>query len=225
MILKIDNVSFKYPAKKGKQRLAVENINYTFKQGKVYAITGRSGSGKTTLLSLMCGLDLPTDGEILYYGNKAEGETTAQVNKDLYRRKDVAMIFQNFCLFPLFTAVENVAFPSVVWGEKQKTAEERAKEVLTRLSIPQRCFNSLPAKLSGGEQQRVAIARALLSQPKILLADEPTGNLDSENAENIINLLVSLAHENNYCVIIVTHDSNAAAFADHVLRLREGLLE
>ncbi|MEY8235106.1 ABC transporter ATP-binding protein [Lachnospiraceae bacterium 66-29] len=215
-ILSLENVSYTY---KNAPRPAVSEISYTFEEGNVYAIVGPSGSGKSTLLSLLAGLDLPTDGKITF-----DGDNLAELNLDRYRRESISMIFQAFHLFPLLTVMENVCFPMELCGVTPKDARPRAKALLEGVGITQEQMNRFPSKLSGGERQRVAIARSLASNAKIILGDEPTGNLDGANTQNIIDILCSLAHEKGYCVIIVTHDMEVAGAADVAFRMRDGKL-
>lgn len=215
-ILSLENVSYTY---KNAPRAAVSEISYTFEEGTVYAIVGPSGSGKSTLLSLLAGLDLPTDGKITF-----DGDNLAELNLDRYRRESISMIFQAFHLFPLLTVMENVCFPMELCGVTPKDARPRAKALLEGVGITQEQMNRFPSKLSGGERQRVAIARSLASNAKIILGDEPTGNLDGANTQNIIDILCSLAHEKGYCVIIVTHDMEVAGAADVAFRMRDGKL-
>ena len=197
---------------------ALKGISHSFDPGLVHAIVGKSGSGKTTLLSLMAGLDLPTSGEV-----RCEGVSTAQMKLEQYRREKVAVIYQSFRLLPLLTAAENVMYPMELRGMKAKQARDRAAQLVERVGLPAETLDRYPTMLSGGEQQRVAIARALGMETRILLADEPTGNLDSANGENIFAILKSLAHESGYCVVLVTHDPGLAGQADRVLELRDGL--
>ncbi len=167
----------------------------------------------------MAGLDLPTDGKITF-----DGDNLAELNLDRYRRESISMIFQAFHLFPLLTVMENVCFPMELCGVTPKDARPRAKALLEGVGITQEQMNRFPSKLSGGERQRVAIARSLASNAKIILGDEPTGNLDGANTQNIIDILCSLAHEKGYCVIIVTHDMEVAGAADVAFRMRDGKL-
>jgi len=198
---------------------AVNGVSCEFMQGKVYAIVGASGSGKTTFLSLLAGLDIPTSGTITL-GDK----TTAEMDRDTYRLEHVSVIYQNFNLFYHLTVLENAAYPLYVRKTPRKEADALAKEKLLQVGLKEDQFKRLPNMLSGGEQQRVAIARALASGSEIILADEPTGNLDSGNSRNIVEILQKLAHEENRCVIIVTHDPEVAAAADVVLRMQDGVL-
>ena len=215
-VLQLKEVCYTYQTQYKKVE-ALKGISTSFDAGKVYAIVGKSGSGKTTLLSLLAGLDLPTQGEVLCHDT-----STSQMQLEQYRREQVAVIYQNFRLFPLLTVAENVMYPMELRGTSPKQAREKAAVLVERVGLPETVLNRYPTMLSGGEQQRVAIARALGMDTKILLADEPTGNLDTANSENIFSILRSLAHDDGYCVIIVTHDRALADQADDVLELRDG---
>lgn len=215
--LALKNVTYTY---KNTQKSAISDISCTFEEGKVYAIVGPSGSGKSTLLSLLAGLDLPTEGEVAF-----DGDSLAKLNLDRYRRESISMIFQAFHLFPLMTVMENVCFPMELCGVMPKDARPRAAALLEGVGITQEQMGRFPSKLSGGERQRVAIARSLASNARIILGDEPTGNLDGANTQNIIDILCSLAHEKGYCVIIVTHDMEVAEAADVALKMRDGELQ
>lgn len=217
-VLQAKNVHYVYQSKYQKVH-AVKGIDFDFQAGKFYAIVGKSGCGKTTFLSLMAGLDLPTEGQVLY-----DGKSTAQCNRDNYRLKAISLICQNYNLFPLLTVEENVTYPMLLRGIKPREAETIVHEKLKEVGLDSSYYKRLPAMLSGGEQQRVAIARALVSDARILLADEPTGNLDTENSELIFPLFQRLAHEEGYCVIVVPHDLDIADKADEVLRLKDGAL-
>ena len=198
---------------------AVNGVSCEFHQGQVYAIVGSSGSGKTTFLSLLAGLDVPTSGSI-----ELDGRSTSEIDRDEYRLNHVSVIYQNFNLFQHLTVLENAAYPLYVRKMPGKEADALAKEKLRQVGLKEDQFKRLPNMLSGGEQQRVAIARALASGSEIILADEPTGNLDSTNSQNIVEILRQLAHENNRCVIIVTHDPAVAEAADVVLKMKDGNL-
>lgn len=214
--LKLEEVCYQYQ-KTGQQVL--KGVNCMFEGGKLCAVVGPSGSGKTTLLSLMAGLDRPTVGDI-----EVDGERLRDMNLDLYRREKISMIFQSFQLFPLLTVAENVCYPMEINGVKKKEAVPRATELLELMGITKEKHKRFPSQLSGGEQQRVAIARALSSGAQILLADEPTGNLDEANTGHIFRILQSLAHEQGYCVVVVTHDLQVAEMADRVFRMKDGVL-
>ena len=198
---------------------AVNGVSCEFEQGLVYAIVGSSGSGKTTFLSLLAGLDVPTSGTIAL-----DGQSTAELDRDEYRLNHVSVIYQNFNLFQHLTVLENAAYPLYVRKVSGKEADAVAREKLLQVGLKEDQFKRLPNMLSGGEQQRVAIARALASGSEIILADEPTGNLDSTNSQNIVEILRQLAHENDRCVIIVTHDPAVAEAADVVLNMKDGVL-
>lgn len=215
-VLKIEDLAYTYKSKYQTVK-ALKGITYEFEQGKFYALIGRSGSGKTTLLSLLAALDIPTEGRVVF-----EDKSTAEIDRDLYHRDTVAVIYQSYNLLPLLSVMENVTFPMEL--KKVPDAKKIAEEKLRAVGLDESYFKRLPAMLSGGEQQRVAIARALASDAKIILADEPTGNLDTENSEIVINLLQKLAHEEGYCVIVVTHDLSIADKADEVLKLKDGCL-
>lgn len=218
-ILQLKDVTFSYENKYQKNEV-LKGISVEFQQGKVYALIGKSGSGKSTALMLMAGLEVPGEGDVLY-----EGVSTKTMNLNDYRREKAAVIYQSFQLFLLLTAVENVMYPMELRGMKGKEAMEKAKEYIRQVELPDEIFHRFPNMMSGGEQQRVAIARALAMNTKLLLADEPTGNLDTANSENVIDILVKLAHEKNYCVIIVTHDMGILDKVDVVYRMKDGLLE
>lgn len=214
--LKLNGVSYRY----GKAaRNALDGVSCEFRAGEVAAVVGPSGSGKTTLLSIMAGLDRPANGEV-YLGDRELGG----MDMDEYRRRYVSVIFQAFHLFPLLTVLENVCFPMELNGVSEQEARERARLELERVGIAAEKHRRYPSQLSGGEQQRVAIARALSSGARILLADEPTGNLDGENSRNIVDILTRLAHEDGYCVVIVTHDPAVAEAADTVYTMTDGVL-
>ena len=215
--LRIEDVNYRY---KNAPRLALSSVSCVFQPGTVSAVVGPSGSGKTTLLSIMAGLDRPESGKVLLDGGDLAG-----MDLDVYRRKDVSVIFQAFQLFPLLTVMENVCYPMELSGVGTKAARERAKALLESVGIGEEKFRRFPANLSGGEQQRVAIARSLATGAGVLLADEPTGNLDGENSRNVVELLTRLAHEEGYCVIIVTHDPAIAEASDLVFRMADGVLE
>jgi len=213
-MLKLENVCYRY--KSGTENV-LKDISAVFEEGKFYSIVGPSGVGKTTLLSIMAGLDKPTHGTVYIHG-----EALSTVNLNKYRQKQISMVFQSFHLFPLLTALENTSYLLEAQGVKRKEAEARAKELLNMVGIGESKHKRYPANLSGGEQQRVAIARSLSTGARVILADEPTGNLDIANGEAIVNLLQNLAHQESYCVIVVTHNPDIAAVSDTVLRMADG---
>ena len=214
--LTLHRVSYRYPRA---ARDALQGVECRFRAGEVAAVVGPSGSGKTTLLSIMAGLDRPSGGEVL-----VDDQKLSEMDLDAYRRQYVSVIFQAFHLFPLLTVLENVCFPLELLGAGEKDAREQARRNLELVGIAEEKHRRYPSQLSGGEQQRVAIARALSSGAKILLADEPTGNLDGENSRNIVDILTRLAHEGGYCVVIVTHDPAIAEAADAVYTVADGVL-
>jgi len=217
-ILQLDKVSFQY--RNNYQSVdAVKEASADFYEGRMVAIIGKSGSGKSTLLSLMAGLALPTSGQVIY-----RGTPTDEVNLDKYRRENVTVVYQNFNLFPLMTCLENVCFPLELLGKSPKEAAVIARQEIAHVNLPETVCKRFPNMISGGEKQRVAIARALASGAKIILADEPTGNLDVANGEKIVDLLWHLAHDENYLVIVVTHDLGITKMADEVLQMTDGYL-
>ncbi|MBO5473341.1 MAG: ABC transporter ATP-binding protein [Lachnospiraceae bacterium] len=217
-IIEAVNVSYIYQTKYQKTQ-ALSEVNCSFERGRVYAITGKSGSGKSTFLSLLAGLDVPTEGTLYI-----DGQDMKKLDRDAYRRKRASVIYQAFHLFPLLTVKENVMFPMQLQHISGKAAETRAEEYLAKVGLSDTLSGKRPGMISGGEQQRVAIARAMASGGEILLADEPTGNLDSQNEQVVIELLCKLAHEENYAVIIVTHNEAVAAAADVVYGMSDGVL-
>lgn len=214
--LKVENVSYCY---KNSSRKALKAVSCTFQAGAVTAVVGPSGSGKTTLLSILAGLDRPEEGKVFLNGQDLAGK-----DLDAYRREDVSVIFQAFQLFPLLTVIENVCYPMELNGAAKAEAKNRARALLAQVGIQEEKFRRFPANLSGGEQQRVAIARSLAAGGRVLLADEPTGNLDGANSKNIVQILSHLAHDEGYCVIIVTHDPAIADSSDVVYRMADGVL-
>lgn len=212
-VFKIEHVYYSYD---GGATPILKDINYEFEKGKTYAIVGKSGSGKTTLLSLMSGLDNPKDGKILYNDNDI-----SKMDEDIYRSKHVGVVFQSFNLLPHMTALENVILSMDVSNVKVDNKKEHALNVLKKVGLDEQKANRRILMLSGGEQQRVAIARALSYNPEVILADEPTGNLDSNTENQIINIFKDLAKNDNKCVIIVTHSSNVSDSVDTVYNLEK----
>lgn len=215
LILK--EVFYRYP---GTKTDVLKGVNAVFPEGTVTAVMGRSGAGKSTMLYLLAGLDVPTQGKILYNGQELK-----RAMLDGYRRTEVATIAQNYLLFPTRTALENVLYPLELAKEEKTVALEEAKRHLESVGIPEELHHRLPSKLSGGEQQRVSIARALASHSNVIAADEPTGNLDEENADAVMALLRKLAHEEGKTVIVVTHDRLLAEEADRCYRIKRGKIE
>jgi putative ABC transport system ATP-binding protein len=217
-IMEMNKVSYIYKSKYHSVE-AVKNINLNIHQGKVYAVIGKSGSGKSTLLSLMAGLALPTQGDVLY-----NGESMRKMNLEEYRRDKSSVIYQTFNLFPLMTVLENVIYPLELKGIKYLNAKVIAEKHIKSVGLDEQHYMRFPNMLSGGERQRVAIARALATGSKLLLADEPTGNLDVANGDVVVKLLTDLAHQDNLAVVIVTHDLAIAKKADVVLHMQDGEL-
>lgn len=192
----------------------LEHLNYSFEEGRIYAIVGRSGAGKTTLLSLLSGLASPTSGSILF-----EGKDIRSIDKYRFRSQNVGVIFQSFNLLPNLTAEENVILSMEIAGMKLGNKRLLARDLLEKVGLDSREISRRILKLSGGQQQRVAIARALAYDPHIILADEPTGNLDGETQEEIMEIFRHLAHQEGRCIIIVTHSPAIAEESDEVFRL------
>ena len=207
-VLKLENISFTYDKKP-----IFKNLNLQFEKGKVYAIVGKSGTGKTTLLSVLSGLAAPTSGNVYYKGQEVE-----KMNKYDFRSKYVGVVFQSFNLLTKFTAFENVSLSMDIVNFNVNDKKQYVYDLLESVGLDSEQANSRILKLSGGQQQRVAIARALSYQPEVILADEPTGNLDGETEAEIIKILRDLANQGK-CVIIVTHTPAVAKAADHIYDL------
>ena len=218
-ILRAEHVSYSYQSKYQKVD-AVKDVSCVFEKGKFYVIVGESGSGKSTFLSLLAGLDQPCEGTIY-----VEGEPLCDMDRDAYRLNRAAVVYQAFHLFPLLTAQENVMLPLEFKKMHKKEAVRQAQRLLQRVGLESRIYRQFPKMMSGGEQQRVAIARAVAAGGEIILADEPTGNLDSGNEENVVALLKELAHEDGYTVIVITHNQRVADETDHVFRMKDGSME
>lgn len=203
----------------GKTVNALREVSLTIPRGERVAVMGPSGSGKSTLLNMVCGLDDPSGGQVM-----VDGVDIAALGDDArtrLRREKIGMIFQTFNLLPTLSALENVALPLRLQNVPKREAEQKASEMLKRVSLTDRSTHK-PDQMSGGERQRIAIARALIFKPPILLADEPTGNLDSKTGEEILSLLDDLHREFNTTMLLVTHNEEAAWHCDRILRLRDG---
>jgi putative ABC transport system ATP-binding protein len=203
----------------GKIVRALDEVSLKIDRGERVAVMGPSGSGKSTLLNLICGLDGPTSGVV-----NIDGVNIAALDDDArtrLRREKIGMVFQTFNLLSTLTAIENVSLPLRLQGLSRREADQRAKAMLERVGLGGRVAHR-PDEMSGGERQRIAIARALIFHPPILLADEPTGNLDSKTGEEILKLLDDLHREFNTTILMVTHNEEAAAHCDRILRLRDG---
>lgn len=218
-LLEAKNIDYYY--QDGDQRRYIlKDVSVGFETGKLYSILGRSGSGKTTFLSLISALDTPKQGQILY-----NGQDIARIGHEKFRKNDISIVFQSYNLIPYLSAVENVLVPmAITENDLPKEKKEVAYNLLKYIGITEDKANRMVNQLSGGEQQRVAIARALSMNGDIILADEPTGNLDEELEEEIVAIFKVLAHKHDKCVILVTHSSEVAQQADEVLQLRKGVL-
>lgn len=210
-ILRMENVTFGY--RNGQP--VVKDFSYKFETGKTYVITGQSGSGKTTLIMLLSGLLSPKKGKIYF-----NGRNIALINKSRYRSRHVSLVFQNFNLLPKLTAVENVQLAMHLAGDRKGKKKARCIQLLESVGLKKQECRRKILKLSGGQQQRVAIARAISHESNVILADEPTGNLDEKNSVEIMNLFNELAHEKDKCVIIVSHSSIIAEMADELIVIK-----
>ena len=214
--LKLNNLSKKY--KKNKALKVLNNINFKFESGKIYSIIGPSGSGKSTLLNLLSLIDLPSSGYIEY--NKKKIDTNSSIENDDIRSKNIGIIYQDKNLLSDFTAVENVMMPNLLISNNKFKSIELAKKLINKLGLTSR-LDHFPSELSGGENQRVAIARALINEPNIILADEPTGSLDFENAKQIFKILFNLKNKNRI-IIFATHNRYFANMADCKIKMIGG---
>ena len=219
ILLKLKKVNLKYQT--GKDNINVlKNVNLTTKKKETISIVGESGSGKTSLIMLIGGLERATSGKIFFQDQEITNLSEDQVSK--IRRKNIGIIFQSFYLIPNYTAVENVALTLEL--NKLKNPEKEAKQLLDRFGLRNR-FNNLPSQLSGGEQQRVAIARAIAMKPELILADEPTGNLDTENSIMISKILLQYVKEEGSSLIMVTHDPKLANKAKRKIKIKDGKIK
>jgi putative ABC transport system ATP-binding protein len=212
-VFKIENLCYSYDNGKN---VVLDNINYEFEKGKTYAIVGKSGTGKTTLLSLMSGLDVPKSGKILY-----NDINISKINENKYRSNNVGVVFQSLNLLPHLTALENVILSIDISDIKIKNKKEHAFNMLAKVGLDEDKANRRVLRLSGGEQQRVAIARTLSYNPDVILADEPTGNLDAVNEKQVLDIFKNLAKNDNKCVIIVTHSESISNDVDYVYNLEK----
>lgn len=213
-VLKCENVSKKFG-----EHLVLDDVSLEIKKGSFVSIVGASGSGKSTLLTILGGIDKPTQGKV-YLGDR---EISSMTEKELaiLRRTDLGFVFQFFNLAPYLTAEENVLLPIMLAGKVTDEHKTRAKELMGYLGILE-LKDKLPSKMSGGEQQRVAIARGLIINPEVILLDEPTGNLDSKNAEEIMNLLTKINKEMNATIVQVTHSDHNAGYGDVIITIKDG---
>jgi len=222
VILKAENISKTYESKEHGQTLHVlSNINLEIHKGESIAIVGASGSGKSTLLHILGGLDTPTTGTILFNGTKI-----SSLNKDelaTFRNRNMGFVFQFHHLLPEFSAIENVFMPGLIAKTPFNELKDKAAELLNQFGLGGR-LNHRPSELSGGEQQRVAVARALINDPEIILADEPTGNLDENSTGNLLNILFPLVESRNLTLVLVTHDMQIASTCTKTYKLERGSL-
>ncbi|MBR1444231.1 MAG: ABC transporter ATP-binding protein [Firmicutes bacterium] len=207
----------------GKERIsALDGISYSFERGKIYCLLGTSGSGKSTLLNMMAGLEKPTSGSIIIKGRHIE-----KMNEDklaIFRQKYIGFVFQSYNLMPTLTAIENVTLPLIFQGVRKKTRNKAAMKMLKAVGLEGRLKHK-PSEMSGGQQQRVSIARAFVNDPEIIFADEPTGNLDTKTTYEMMDLITKTARDNGQTLIIVTHDTEIAPYADAVIHIRDGKIE
>jgi lipoprotein-releasing system ATP-binding protein len=207
----------------GSRELQVlRGVDLTVEPGKILSISGASGAGKSTLLQIMGTLDKPSGGDVLYNGRSVQAMGRKEINR--LRSKDIGFVFQFYHLLSEFTALENVMMPGLGQGKNKKDCRQRAEELLSKVGLSERVTHK-PGQLSGGEQQRVAIARALFNGPSVVLADEPTGNLDENTGKDIVDLIWSLNETDNITLVVVTHDLTLAARAHQWIHLHEGIAE
>ena len=214
-ILELTNVSYRYNDA-SKDDYVFKNLSYTFETGKVYAIKGKSGSGKTTLLSLISGLEKCSEGKIIF-----DGKDLKEMNLDEYRSTHIGIVFQSYNLLPYLTALENITLAMDISKEKITNKKDKALQLMQKVGLDESYANRKILKLSGGEQQRIAIARSLSYDAKMIVADEPTGNLDKDTENDIMKIFKNLAKNNNKCIIIVTHSENVCKQVDTVYELKK----
>jgi lipoprotein-releasing system ATP-binding protein len=223
-MLLIQNIYKKYATKNGDQLIELEvlkGVSCAVEQGEIVAITGRSGAGKSTLLHIAGTLDKADKGKVLINNTEINSLSASQLSK--FRNQNIGFIFQFHHLLPEFTALENICIPAWIAKTNKKQAENRAMELLQRMGLADRSTHK-PNQLSGGEQQRVAIARALINNPKLVLADEPTGNLDTKNGQEVFDLIKELRNEMQQTFIIVTHNQDLANQSDRILNMVDGMV-
>lgn len=217
-MLQIKNLKFSYQDGSSR-RIILDDVNQTFNESTLYSIVGQSGSGKTTLLSLMAALDVPEEGEIIF-----NNENIQKIGLNKYRKNNVSMVYQNFNLIPYMSALQNVMVAQSI-SDNTIASKESALKLLDSVGINEEKSLRNIKKLSGGEQQRVAIARALSTNSNIIIADEPTGNLDNKTQNEIIDIFKEIAHDQNKCVIVVTHSNSVAKQCDVQLKLNDGTIQ
>lgn len=198
---------------------ALDKVNINIEKGEICAILGTSGSGKSTLLNMLAGLEKPTSGKVIVSGKRIDRMNEKQLV--LFRQKYTGFVFQSYNLISSMTALENVALPLMFRGVDKKEREKKALEMLRLVGVENRSQHK-PSEMSGGQQQRVGIARAFVSNPAIVFADEPTGNLDSKTTAEVMSLITDLIHKNNQTMVLVTHDENVAKYADKIIKVIDG---
>ena len=213
--LALQNVSYKY---EGSNKTIFNNVNLSFEKGRIYTIVGKSGAGKSTLLNLLAGLDVATAGSVIY-----ENENLAEMNRNRYRAQKAGIIFQGFKLLTNATAIDNIVLSMNISGVSESSKKARAYTLLEKVGINKEKANRKILKLSGGEQQRIAIARALAHNPELIIADEPTGNLDKATEDSILKILTQLARDEGKCVIIVTHSKRVTTIANEIWGVDKGV--
>jgi lipoprotein-releasing system ATP-binding protein len=221
MILQANNIKKRYTTGVSGTLEVLKGISLSFSEGEIVAVVGQSGAGKSTLVHLLGLLDKPTEGEILFEGKNVVHYSDEQISK--IRNQNIGFVFQFHHLLPEFNALENVLMPSYIAGGTGPQFVEKARMLLSDVGLAER-EHHIPSELSGGEQQRVAVARSLMNSPKIVFADEPSGNLDAENAEKLHNLLFDLRAKHQQTFVIVTHNKELAARADRIITLSNGLI-
>ena len=217
-VLKLKNITKEFIEPR-RNIVALNSINFDLNEGKCIGLLGPSGSGKSTLLQIAGLLDSPTNGEIFINGKKCNH--LSQENKNLIRKKYIGFVYQNFYLLDSFSALENVIIPQLINGSSYNNAKKRAIKLLSDLDLAKRLYNK-PRELSGGEKQRVSILRAIANMPKIILADEPTGNLDKQNTKNVIQIIKDLVNHYNISFVVATHNLSITKKFDKIIKLSEG---
>lgn len=217
-VLKLKNITKEFVEPR-KNIVALNNINFDLSDGQCICLLGPSGSGKTTLLQIAGLLDSPTKGEIIINGKKCDH--LSQEDKNFIRKQHIGFVYQNFYLLDSFSALENVIIPQLINGSGFDNARKRAKNLLSDLGLSKRLYNK-PRELSGGEKQRVSILRAIANRPKIILADEPTGNLDKKNSENVVKIIKDMVNHYNISFIIATHNLSITKKFDKIVKISEG---
>ena len=221
MIVEAKNIKKRYYTGTSGSLEVLKGISLSFSEGEIVAVVGQSGAGKSTLVHLLGLLDKPSEGDILFDGENVTGYSDEKISK--IRNQNIGFVFQFHHLLPEFSSIENIVMPSLIAGKNGPEQMLRAQSLLSEVGLSEREHHK-PSELSGGEQQRIAVARALMNSPKIIFADEPSGNLDAENAENLHNLLFDLRSEHKQTFVIVTHNKELASRADRIITISNGLI-